>query len=100
MAGCRPKAEIGNRINRRIVTVVEKRAIDIYLLDLAVDAERITLPEHNVRRLANFDRPDAIFVSTDPMAQGAYRAIAARGLRIPDDVAIVEAAMNQGAKAR
>jgi LacI family transcriptional regulator len=35
------------------------------------------------------DLPDAIHVSTDPMAQGAYRALHDRGLRIPDDVAIV-----------
>lgn len=35
------------------------------------------------------ERPDAIYVSTDPMAAGAYRALADRGLRIPDDVAIV-----------
>jgi LacI family transcriptional regulator len=35
------------------------------------------------------ERPDAIYVSTDPMAAGAYRAIAEAGLRIPDDIAIV-----------
>jgi LacI family transcriptional regulator len=35
------------------------------------------------------ERPDAIYVSTDPMAVGAYRAVAERGLRIPDDVGIV-----------
>lgn len=35
------------------------------------------------------ERPDAIFVSTDPMAAGAYQALAERDLRIPDDVAII-----------
>lgn len=35
------------------------------------------------------ERPDAIFVSTDPMAVGAYRAVAEHGLAIPDDVAVV-----------
>lgn len=35
------------------------------------------------------ERPDAIYVSTDPMAEGAYEAIARAGLRIPDDVAVV-----------
>jgi DNA-binding LacI/PurR family transcriptional regulator len=35
------------------------------------------------------ENPDAIYVSTDPMAVGAYRAIADHGLRIPDDIAIV-----------
>jgi DNA-binding LacI/PurR family transcriptional regulator len=35
------------------------------------------------------EQPDAIYASTDPMATGAYRAIAERGLRIPDDVAVV-----------
>ncbi len=34
-------------------------------------------------------RPDAIHVATDTMARGAYRAVQERGLRIPDDVAIV-----------
>lgn len=36
-----------------------------------------------------WEQPDAIFVSTDPMAAGAYRALAERGLRIPHDVAIL-----------
>ncbi len=35
------------------------------------------------------ERPDAIYASTDPMAAGAYRALAERGLRIPEDVAVV-----------
>ena len=35
------------------------------------------------------ERPDAIYVSTDPMAAGAFRALSEHGLRIPDDVAIV-----------
>ncbi len=32
---------------------------------------------------------DAIHVATDPMAEGVFRALAERGVRIPDDVAIV-----------
>lgn len=35
------------------------------------------------------ERPDAIFVSTDPMAVGAYRALREDGLQVPVDVAIV-----------
>lgn len=35
------------------------------------------------------ERPDAIYVSTEPMAVGAYHALGEHGLRIPDDVAIV-----------
>lgn len=35
------------------------------------------------------ERPDAIYLSTDPMAVGGFDAIAAAGLRIPDDVAVV-----------
>lgn len=35
------------------------------------------------------ERPTAIFVSNDSMAIGAYRAIAEKGLRIPEDISIV-----------
>lgn len=35
------------------------------------------------------EHPDAIYVATDPMAAGAFRALSEHGLRIPDDVAIV-----------
>jgi LacI family transcriptional regulator len=35
------------------------------------------------------EHPDAMFVATDPMAEGAFRAVAERNLRVPDDVAIV-----------
>lgn len=35
------------------------------------------------------DRPTAIFCANDRMAMGAYDAIKERGLRIPDDVAVV-----------
>lgn len=34
-------------------------------------------------------KPDAVFVSTDPMAEGAYQAIREEGLEIPSDIAIV-----------
>jgi len=35
------------------------------------------------------ERPDALFVATDPMAIGALRALEERGLRVPQDVAVV-----------
>ncbi len=35
------------------------------------------------------EQPDALFVATDPMAVGALRALRERGLRVPDDVAVV-----------
>jgi LacI family transcriptional regulator len=35
------------------------------------------------------EHPDAIYVATDVMAAGAFRALSERGLRVPDDVAIV-----------
>ncbi len=35
------------------------------------------------------EQPDALFVATDPMAVGALRALRERGLRVPDDVALV-----------
>ncbi len=33
--------------------------------------------------------PDALYVATDPMAEGALRALRESGLRVPDDVAVV-----------
>lgn len=35
------------------------------------------------------DKPTAIFVSNDSMAIGAYRAIAEKGLRIPEDISVI-----------
>lgn len=35
------------------------------------------------------ERPDALFVATDPMAAGALRALRDLGVAVPDDVAIV-----------
>ena len=41
-------------------------------------------------RLLNLPRPpSAVFVSSDRMALGAMRAVFDRGLRIPEDIAIV-----------
>lgn len=34
-------------------------------------------------------RPDAVFAASDAMAQGALQAVAAAGLRVPDDIALV-----------
>jgi LacI family transcriptional regulator len=41
------------------------------------------------RLLALRDRPTAIFAFNDPLAIGAMRAAAARGLRVPEDISIV-----------
>jgi hypothetical protein len=35
------------------------------------------------------ERRDALFVATDPMAAGVYRALDEASLRIPDDIAVV-----------
>ncbi|KRA25092.1 LacI family transcriptional regulator [Microbacterium sp. Root61] len=41
------------------------------------------------RILAREDRPDAVFVASDLMARGALSVLAAEGLRVPDDIAII-----------
>ncbi|HEX5857969.1 MAG TPA: LacI family DNA-binding transcriptional regulator [Microbacterium sp.] len=41
------------------------------------------------RILQHGDLPDAIFVASDLMARGAISALAAEGLHVPDDVAII-----------
>lgn len=62
---------------------------------LPVDERLVRLdhpwPDGGLRATASLlaERPDAIYVSTDPMAEGAYVAIAEAGLRIPDDVAVI-----------
>ncbi len=63
------------------------------------------LPEHAVAHVANFDRadgaaamaslldaseaPDAVFCFNDTLALGALRTLLSRGLRVPEDVALV-----------
>lgn len=42
-----------------------------------------------VRALDVPDRPTALLVTSDELAFGAYRAVSERGLRIPDDIAVV-----------
>lgn len=39
--------------------------------------------------LADGPRPDAVFVASDLMAAGALRVLAAEGLRVPQDIAII-----------
>ncbi|MGA7147825.1 MAG: LacI family DNA-binding transcriptional regulator [Microbacterium sp.] len=41
------------------------------------------------RILASGDRPDAVFVASDLMARGALTVLAAEGLRVPEDVAVM-----------
>jgi DNA-binding LacI/PurR family transcriptional regulator len=41
------------------------------------------------RLLDRVDPPDAVFCFSDPLALGALRALLARGIRVPDDVAII-----------
>lgn len=41
------------------------------------------------RILESGERPDAIFVASDLMARGALAVLAAAGLRVPDDIALI-----------
>ena len=41
------------------------------------------------RILESGERPDAVFVASDLMAQGAMTVLAAAGLRVPDDIALI-----------
>jgi DNA-binding LacI/PurR family transcriptional regulator len=41
------------------------------------------------RMLSSGIRPDALFIASDLMAQGAMNVLAAAGLRVPEDVAII-----------
>lgn len=41
------------------------------------------------RILETGDRPDAVFIASDLMAQGALSVLASAGLRVPDDIAIM-----------
>jgi DNA-binding LacI/PurR family transcriptional regulator len=41
------------------------------------------------RILSQGERPDAVFVASDLMARGAITELLARGLRVPDDIAIM-----------
>lgn len=73
----------------------------------AVEAAGLRLPKHRVVRVREFDRehghaamhqllnlpeherPDAVFAFNDLLAIGAMRACLERGVRIPEDVAVV-----------
>jgi DNA-binding LacI/PurR family transcriptional regulator len=61
-------------------------------------APELQRPVHKLHRQDGYDamlklldgpRPDAVFCFTDQLALGALRALADRGLAVPDDVAIV-----------
>jgi DNA-binding LacI/PurR family transcriptional regulator len=64
---------------------------------LAADAELVAYGDFGERSghaaaaalLDRPDRPDAVFAASDPMAVGVLEALAERGLRAPDDVAVV-----------
>jgi DNA-binding LacI/PurR family transcriptional regulator len=60
--------------------------------DWALPVQRLHRPDgaHAMSRLLDERRPvDAVFCFTDELALGAMRTLAERGLRVPDDVAVV-----------
>ncbi|GAA2247476.1 transcriptional regulator [Streptomyces ruber] len=53
------------------------------------DFDETTAYRRTVELLALPEPPTAVFVCSDTMALGVYRALAERGLRVPDDVSVV-----------
>src|SRR3712207_8929343 len=51
----RSELEIRLRLVARIVAVVDERAVDVHLLGLGVDAERVGAPDHHVGHLPGLE---------------------------------------------
>jgi LacI family transcriptional regulator len=99
--GCRTIAHIsGSRISTAVGRLAGyKRAIKEYGLSASPD-HIVAVEKHDesadvagyraaMKLLSLPDRPDGIFCFNDPIAIGAMNAILAKGLRIPQDIALI-----------
>ncbi len=78
--------------NRDLAYAIFLKDRDIYSEDYIYDVEKFSYKSaYNKMKeiLDSDDIPTAIFVSNDSMAVGVYRAIAEKGLSIPDDISVV-----------
>lgn len=78
--------------NRDLAYAIFLKDRDIYSEDYIYDVEKFSYKcayQKMKEILESDDVPTAIFVSNDSMAVGVYRAIAEKGLSIPDDISVV-----------
>ena len=96
--GCRRIAYLGGQANLAISNSREKGYTDaLKKAGIEIKSEYIIHGEFEKESAYNnmldllqmAEPPDAIFAMGDRMALGAYKAIKEKGLRIPDDIAIV-----------
>jgi len=98
-AGFKRIAYIGMTTSRQLYTDIEKFHVWLEATDDALHGIDFGLvrhvwpaPENGYTAAADLlDKasPDAIFVTTDQMAAGVYRAAEERGLRIPEDLSVL-----------
>ncbi len=94
--GCRRPAylvcEYGNRVGDARYDAYTSVMQDAGIEPLVIVAEQSSRPSARERMHRYLDEhpcPDGLFCFNDEMAIGAYRALCERGIRMPDDVAIV-----------
>ena len=98
-SGLKRIAYIGMTFSRQLFTDVDKfqawlEATDdaMHGIDFSLVRHVWPLPESGYSAAADLlknARPDGIFVTSDLMAAGVYRAIAERKLKIPEDIAVL-----------